>query len=84
MEEFRQPYMPPEQQTTPPQHGVNVCMWLAHAQEEFGKNVTTKAKTPADWKAMRTPMFTRAYNEYISSLQAGGNYQGALENPREP
>jgi hypothetical protein len=45
--------------------------------EEFGKNVTTAAKTPADWKAMRTPMFTRAYNELLSSLQAGGNFQGA-------
>ena len=45
--------------------------------EEFGKNVTVKAKTPEDWKAMRTPMFARAYSEYISSLESGGNYQGA-------
>ena len=45
--------------------------------EEFGKNVTVKAKTPEDWKAMRTPMFARAYSEYIDSLESGGNYQGA-------
>lgn len=44
--------------------------------EEFGKNVTAKAKTPEDWKAQRTPMFSRAYSEYISSLENGGNYQG--------
>lgn len=44
--------------------------------EEFGKNVTAKAKTPEDWKARRTPMFARAYSEYISSLENGGNYQG--------
>ena len=46
--------------------------------EEFGKNVTAKAKTPKEWKARRTPMFSHAYSEYISSLESGGNYQGAL------
>lgn len=46
--------------------------------EEFGKNVTAKAKTPEEWKARRTPMFSHAYSEYISSLESGGNYQGAL------
>ncbi len=45
--------------------------------EEFGKNVTAKAKTPEEWKARRTPMFSHAYSEYISSLESGGNYQGA-------
>lgn len=44
--------------------------------EEFGKNVTAKAKTPEEWKARRTPMFSHAYSEYISSLESGGNYQG--------
>lgn len=48
--------------------------------EEFGKNVTAKAKTPEEWKARRTPMFSHAYSEYISSLESGGNYQGALQH----
>ncbi|EIE20480.1 glycoside hydrolase [Coccomyxa subellipsoidea C-169] len=59
--------------------------------EEFGKNVTAKAKTPEEWKARRTPMFSHAYSEYISSLESGGNYQGTMfwkwalspKNPRD-
>lgn len=46
--------------------------------EEFGKNVTAKAKTPEEWKAQRKPMFSYAYSEYISSLESGGNYQGVI------
>lgn len=49
--------------------------------EEFGKNVTAKAKTPEEWKARRTPMFSHAYSEYISSLESGGNYQGVFQHP---
>lgn len=45
--------------------------------EEFGKNVTSEAKVPSDWKKVRGPMFSHAYSEYISSLENGGNYQGA-------
>ncbi|KAK9917882.1 hypothetical protein WJX75_009220 [Coccomyxa subellipsoidea] len=57
--------------------------------EEFGKNVTAKAKTPEEWKARRTPMFSHAYSEYISSLESGGNYQGTMFwkwalSPRNP
>jgi len=44
--------------------------------EEFGKNVTSEAKTPGDWKKVRGPMFAHAYSEYLSSLENGGNYQG--------
>ncbi len=44
--------------------------------EEFGKNVTSAAKAPADWKKVRGPMFSHAFSEYISSLENGGNYQG--------
>ena len=46
--------------------------------EEFGKNVTSEAKVPSDWKKVRGPMFSHAYSEYISSLENGGNYQGVL------
>lgn len=44
--------------------------------EEFGKNVTSAAKAPGDWKKVRGPMFSHAFSEYISSLENGGNYQG--------
>ncbi len=50
--------------------------------EEFGKNVTSDAKVPSDWKKVRGPMFSHAYSEYISSLENGGNYQGELPASR--